>query len=95
MDATLLTALVALLVAIGGIITAIATRKKASAEAAELISETVLKLLKPLRQRIEELEGEVRQYKQEVEDVRWWAERLVEQVERLGGEPVKFVRRKK
>jgi hypothetical protein len=54
MDTTLLTAIIALIVGLGGAITALSTRRKSNADAAASITEANLKLLEPLRVRIAE-----------------------------------------
>jgi len=58
------------------------------ATATEMIQKAAMALIQPLQDRLDELESEL-------DDMRGWAERLVGQVEILGGEPVKFIRRKR
>jgi hypothetical protein len=70
MDTSLLASLIALVVALGGIITALATRKKNAAEASDLITESAMKLLAPLNKRIEALEKLTEQQEKELEILR-------------------------
>lgn len=64
-----------------------AQNKADEATATEAIQKAATALITPLEKRILSLEHEL-------EDVRGWAERLVAQVLELGGEPVRFTRRK-
>ncbi len=77
-------------VVIGALITSASQKRKVKAEsekteaeANEQIRQTVMQLINPLQKRIEELEIELRDWKN-------WANRLVTQIEGLGCEPVPF-----
>lgn len=48
-----------------------------------------------LNEKIVELQSQVEEQKEEIEDLRGWAERLVKQVRDLGGTPIEFVPRRR
>jgi hypothetical protein len=100
MDIADIIALVASLFAVGwGIWDRLASRRKAradavkvEAEANEIIRQTVMELIAPLKKRIDELEQIVAELKAENADLKDWAARLVRQVLGFGGDPVKLIR---
>jgi len=61
---------------------------KSTAEANEQIRKTVMSLLQPLEDKVNELEKELQDWKD-------WALALVRQVKALGGDPVPFKSHKK
>jgi len=61
------------------------------ASAESKISEAWERLNRPLVERVEKLEGEIEERDSVIEDLRDWIERLIKQVKRLGGTPVKFI----
>jgi predicted RNase H-like nuclease (RuvC/YqgF family) len=65
-----------------------AEAEKAEADTNEVIRQTVMSLIAPLREEIDNL-------KADREDLKDWAERLVCQVKELGHTPVEFVRKER
>lgn len=88
--AALITVVVMLLDARNKRITAEGGEKKDTGDAAESLSTAVVSLIGPLTGRVDALEKEVQQLREENADLRDWAERLVTQVKGLGAEPVKL-----
>jgi len=72
----------------GAIITGIVQLIVSKADYTQKIQETCIALITPLQNRIEELDTELKDWKN-------WAERLVKQVKKLGQEPVPFISSKK
>ena len=70
MDNSTITSIIALIVAVGGVITAFAARRKNNAEAADVITEAAMKLLDPLNKRIDALELLTEQQEKELEILR-------------------------
>ena len=91
MSETVLVAIIGLVgVAVGAAVTGLLQRKKIQAEADkdcaetnEQIRQTVMQLLTPLTNRVDELERELKDWKA-------WAHALVNQLKCLGHEPVPF-----
>lgn len=78
----------------GAIVTGLLQRKKSkaetdktAAEANEQIRKTVMSLIRPLEQKVDDLEKELAAWK-------CWALALVRQVKALGGDPVPFKEQK-
>lgn len=65
-----------------------ASAKKDETQAADQITEIAMKLIAPLKTRIDELEAEVAELKARNVQLISWAEKLCEQVKALGGEPL-------
>ena len=80
MDQTTLTVIISLIVAIGGIITS-------RAAAAGSITDAAMKLIAPLKQRIDELEKEINQLRLDGQKWKRGVEILIEQLKRKGCVP--------
>jgi hypothetical protein len=78
---------VALIAAIPGIMAYINTRKKGNAEATDIITDTAMALIIPLKGEIAELRQQLDDLRIENELLRKWAKDLVLQVIQLGGSP--------
>ena len=90
--------LIAIIVTIGGVVGGAISaliigaqqRRKTTAETNDLIADSVTKLIKPLYDRICELERVIDLLKKENFNLKAWAEKLVAQIKTLGGTPVDF-----
>jgi hypothetical protein len=88
MDTSLFASLIALVVAIGGVITAIATRRKTAAEASEVITDSAMKLLEPLNKRIAALEKQTEHQEKEIQALRRGVTKLIQQLRENHIDPV-------
>jgi hypothetical protein len=88
MDTSLIVSLIALMGAIGGVITAIATRRKTASEASQVITEAAMKLIEPLNKRIEVLEKLTQRQEKEIRGMRHGIGLLIQQLRDNHIEPV-------
>ncbi len=79
----------------GGILSYLLGLKRAKAQNTLDLSAAWEKFSKPLMERLSDLETKVIDQENEIEDLRGWAERLADQVIKLGGTPVPFTRRRR
>jgi hypothetical protein len=79
-DPSLIASIVALIIAVGGIITARATASGA-------ITEAAMKLVTPLKKRIEELENHVKAQDREIQKLRSGIPVLIKQLKDVGLQP--------
>jgi hypothetical protein len=87
MDTALLTSIIALVVGLGGVITALATRRKTAAEASEVITDSAMKLLDPLNKRIDDLERRDRERDKRIAELERGIKILCAQIRKLGLKP--------
>lgn len=78
---------IAIIAAVPGVMAYIATRKKGDAEATDIITDTAMTLIIPLKGEISELRQQLDDLRIENELLRKWAKDLVLQVIQLGGSP--------
>ena len=78
---------IAIIAIVPGVWALIATRKKSGAEATDIITDTAMSLIAPLKGEIDDLRQQLDDLRQENELLRKWAKDLVIQVIQLGGKP--------
>ena len=100
----IVTIVVAVVAAAPGLVSLIIQRRKAQAETADVLIDTAMSFVEPLRVELKSLRAEidmlksdnialtirVRHLENENGDLREWADRLVNQVRSMRGEPVKM-----
>jgi len=79
---------VAVITALAGLTVALATRRRTDAEITKVSTETALNLIKPLKEQIAELQGEVAALRTRVAEFRRGVRILCGQVRQLGAEPL-------
>jgi hypothetical protein len=84
---SLIASAIAILMAIGGIFTAIATRRKTAAEASEVITDSAMKLLAPLNKRIVALERQTAEQEKEIQELKRGVCILIAQLRRKNIKP--------
>lgn len=87
MDTPTLTVVVALIVAIGSVITAVSARRKGSAEASQIITESAMKLLDPLNARIDQMQEELDELKKDLTKYKRGVAILIAQLKRMKVNP--------
>jgi len=93
-DASLLASLIALLVAISSIITALSGKKKTDTDASSLMTQTALKLIEPLRAQLREQDAKIEVQGQKIAkmekaivEFQCGTQKLLKQFKRHGIEP--------
>jgi hypothetical protein len=87
MEDNIIAIIIAIVAVVPGVWALIATRKKSNAEATDIITDTAMSLIAPLKGEIAELRQQLDDLRIENELLRRWAKALVVQVVNLGGKP--------